>query len=80
MVGLMAAAIRDPDPVIFCEHKALFAIKGEVPDGEHVVPLGQARDRPRGLGLHDRRARGDGAAGRRGGGAGSRPSTGSRRR
>jgi pyruvate dehydrogenase E1 component beta subunit len=42
VVGLMAAAIRDPDPVIFCEHKALFAIKGEVPDGEHVVPLGQA--------------------------------------
>ena len=42
VVGLMAAAIRDPDPVIFCEHKALFAIKGDVPDGEHVVPLGQA--------------------------------------
>ena len=42
VVGLMAAAIRDPDPVIFCEHKALFAIKGEVPDGEHFVPLGQA--------------------------------------
>ena len=42
VLGLMAAAIRDPDPVIFCEHKALFAIKGEVPDGEHVVPLGQA--------------------------------------
>jgi acetoin:2,6-dichlorophenolindophenol oxidoreductase subunit beta len=42
VVGLMAAAIRDPDPVVFCEHKALFAVKGEVPDGEHVVPLGQA--------------------------------------
>jgi pyruvate dehydrogenase E1 component beta subunit len=42
VVGLMAAAIRDPDPVVFCEHKALFAIKGEVPDGEHVVPLGEA--------------------------------------
>src|SRR5919107_2109216 len=42
MVGLMAAAIRDPDPVIFCEHKALFADKGEVPDGEHVLPLGEA--------------------------------------
>jgi pyruvate dehydrogenase E1 component beta subunit len=40
--GLMAAAIRDPDPVVFCEHKALFAVKGEVPEGEHVVPLGQA--------------------------------------
>ena len=42
VVGLMAAAVRDPDPVIFCEHKGLFATKGEVPDGEHVVPLGQA--------------------------------------
>jgi pyruvate dehydrogenase E1 component beta subunit len=43
MVGLMAAAIRDPDPVIVCEHKALFATKGEVPDGEHVERLGEAR-------------------------------------
>jgi pyruvate/2-oxoglutarate/acetoin dehydrogenase E1 component len=43
VVGLMAAAVRDPDPVIFCEHKALFAIKGEVPDGELVDTLGTAR-------------------------------------
>jgi pyruvate dehydrogenase E1 component beta subunit len=42
MKGLMAAAIRDPDPVIVCEHKALFATKGDVPDGEHVVSLGEA--------------------------------------
>jgi pyruvate dehydrogenase E1 component beta subunit len=42
MKGLLAAAIRDDDPVIVCEHKALFAEKGDVPDGEHVVPLGQA--------------------------------------
>ena len=42
MFGLLAAAIRDPDPVIVCEHKALFATKGEVPDGEHLTPLGQA--------------------------------------
>src|SRR3954447_8468769 len=42
MVGLMAAAIRDDDPVIVCEHKALFADKGDVPDGEQLVPLGQA--------------------------------------
>jgi Pyruvate/2-oxoglutarate dehydrogenase complex, dehydrogenase (E1) component, eukaryotic type, beta subunit len=42
MYGLLAAAIRDPDPVIVCEHKALFATKGEVPDGEHVTPLGEA--------------------------------------
>jgi len=43
MHGLMAAAIRDPDPVIVCEHKSLFATKGVVPDGEHVEPLGRAR-------------------------------------
>jgi pyruvate/2-oxoglutarate/acetoin dehydrogenase E1 component len=43
VLGLLAAAIRDPDPVIFCEHKGLFATKGEVPDGEHVEPLGTAR-------------------------------------
>src|SRR3979490_2152777 len=34
--GLLAAAIRDPDPVIFFEHKALYATKGEGPAGEHV--------------------------------------------
>jgi pyruvate dehydrogenase E1 component beta subunit len=43
VVGLLAAAIRDPDPVIFCEHKALLADKGDVPDGEHVEELGAAR-------------------------------------
>ena len=43
MVGLMAAAIRDPDPVIVCEHKALFADKADVPDGELVDTLGSAR-------------------------------------
>ena len=41
--GLLTAAIRDPDPVLFFEHKAAYrAIKGEVPEGEHVVPLGKA--------------------------------------
>jgi pyruvate dehydrogenase E1 component beta subunit len=40
--GLMAASIRDEDPVLFFEQKSLYAIKGEVPDGDHIVPLGQA--------------------------------------
>jgi acetoin:2,6-dichlorophenolindophenol oxidoreductase subunit beta len=42
MLGLLASAIRDDDPVLVFEHKALFGTKGEVPDGEHVIPLGQA--------------------------------------
>ena len=41
--GLLAAAVRDPDPVLFFEHKSLYAVKGEVPDGEHVDTLGTAR-------------------------------------
>ncbi len=40
--GLLAAAIRDPDPVIFFEHKYLLSSKCEVPEGEHLVPLGKA--------------------------------------
>ncbi len=43
VVGLMAAAVRDPDPVVFFEHKSLMAHKGEVPDGEVVDELGEAR-------------------------------------
>ncbi len=39
----MAAAVRDPDPVIFFEHKSLYATKGEVPDGEIVDTLGSAK-------------------------------------
>jgi len=42
VVGLMAASIRDPDPVVFFEHKALLATEDEVPDGEHVDQLGTA--------------------------------------
>jgi len=49
--GLLAAAIRDPDPVVFFEHKALYATKGEVPDGEHVDKLGKAAIRRQGSDL-----------------------------
>src|SRR5438034_5529959 len=40
--GLLAAAIRDPDPVVFFEHKSLYPTKGQVPEGEHVEELGRA--------------------------------------
>ncbi len=40
--GLLKAAIRDPDPVIFLEHTAIYGVKGEVPDGDYVVPIGKS--------------------------------------
>jgi pyruvate/2-oxoglutarate/acetoin dehydrogenase E1 component len=42
--GLLQSAIRDPNPVCYMEHKGLYRhVKGEVPDGEHTVPIGEAR-------------------------------------
>jgi pyruvate/2-oxoglutarate/acetoin dehydrogenase E1 component len=41
--GLLKTAIRDDSPVIFIEHKLLYNTKGVVPDGEHLVPFGEAR-------------------------------------
>ena len=41
--GLLAAAVRDPDPVLFFEQKSLYSMKGEVPDGEYVDELGKAK-------------------------------------
>ena len=43
VIGLMAASIRDPDPVVFFEHKSLMATKAEIPEGEIVDQLGRAR-------------------------------------
>jgi 2-oxoisovalerate dehydrogenase E1 component beta subunit len=41
--GLLLASIRDPDPVLFFEPKRVYrAAKGEVPEGDHVVPIGKA--------------------------------------
>jgi pyruvate dehydrogenase E1 component beta subunit len=40
--GLLKAAIRDENPVVMIEGERLYALKGEVPEGEHVVPIGKA--------------------------------------
>jgi pyruvate dehydrogenase E1 component beta subunit len=40
--GLLKSAIRSDDPVIFIEHEVLYPDKGEVPEGEHLVPIGKA--------------------------------------
>jgi pyruvate/2-oxoglutarate/acetoin dehydrogenase E1 component len=42
--GLLISAIRDPNPVCYLEHKGLYRhVRGEVPDGDHTVPIGEAR-------------------------------------
>lgn len=41
-LGLLKSAIRCDDPVVFMEHKNLWPLEGEVPEGEHLVPLGRA--------------------------------------
>jgi len=42
--GLLKAAIRDPDPVLFFEHKKMYrSVRGDVPDTDYTVPLGKAR-------------------------------------
>lgn len=46
--GMMKAAIRDDNPVIFFEHKRSYQIKGEVPDGDYIVPFGKAAIRMEG--------------------------------
>jgi pyruvate dehydrogenase E1 component beta subunit len=41
--GLLTTAIRGDDPVMFFEHKTLYGVSGEVPDGEYLLPFGHAR-------------------------------------
>ncbi len=41
--GLLLAAIRDDNPVIFCEAKLVLGVKGEVPEGDYEVPIGKAK-------------------------------------
>jgi pyruvate dehydrogenase E1 component beta subunit len=46
--GLLKSAIRDPNPVVFLEHAALYGSRGEVPEGEELTPIGQAAVRREG--------------------------------
>jgi pyruvate dehydrogenase E1 component beta subunit len=41
--GLMKAAIRSNDPVLFLEHATLYQVRGEVPDGDYVIPIGKSK-------------------------------------
>lgn len=41
--GLLKSAIRDDDPVMFCEHKFVYGLKGTIPEEEYVVPIGKAQ-------------------------------------
>src|SRR5262245_62621335 len=40
--GLLIQSIRDNDPVIFCEHKQLYGLEGDVPEESYIVPFGEA--------------------------------------
>lgn len=42
-LGLMKTSIRDDNPVLFFESETLYSLKGEIPEGEHLVPFGEAR-------------------------------------
>ena len=55
--GLLIAAIRDDDPVIFLEHKLLYATEGDVPEESYTIPFGEAELRARGRRRDDRRGR-----------------------
>ncbi len=47
--GLIKSAVRDDDPVIFFQHKKLFSLKGPVPEGEYLIPLGKGKIKKEGM-------------------------------
>ena len=69
--GLLKTSIRDNNPVVFIESEVLYGTRGEVPEGEHLIPLGVADIKRPGRDVTIDRALQDGAGGAgRGGGPG----------
>ncbi len=75
--GLLKSAIREPNPVLFIEHKVLYNTEGEVPEAEELIPLGQADVKRPGRDVTIDRALAAGAPGARGRGNARRESTAS---
>ena len=75
--GLLKSAIRDDNPVIFLESEMMYGLKGEVPEGEHLVPLGVADVKRPGRDVTPRRLL---QADAHGAGSGGRPCRGGHRR
>jgi pyruvate dehydrogenase E1 component beta subunit len=46
--GLLKSAIRSDDPVLFIEHATMYQVRGEVPDGEYTIPIGESKVQRRG--------------------------------
>ena len=70
--GLLKSAIRDDDPVVFIEGEMLYNTKGEVPEGEHLVPIGKADVKRAGTRRHAHLPLEDGRRGAQGGRAARR--------
>ena len=62
--GLLKAAIRDDNPVMFIEHKMLYGVKGPVPEEDYIIPLGVADIKRAGQGRHHRHLLAHGATAR----------------
>ena len=51
---LLKSAIRSNDPVLFIEHATMYQVRGDVPDGDYPIPIGQSKVQRAGQGRHHR--------------------------